>query len=306
MPETRVRQATIDDHDAIAAFTRDTWADREVGDYVPDVFPEWVENDGPDQHTVVVEAGGEAAGVCQAVTLTEWEAWLQGMRVDPDYRGEGFGLEMVEHLFEWCRERGATVARNMVFSWNDAGLGQSRTAGFEPGIEGRWARPDPDPVATPELDVSEDPDASWACWQRSEAREHLDGLGLDPGESWALSTVTRERLHALAEEERVIAVQDDRGTVATTARVRTRERETDDGVETWAIYGHSAWRDVEAARALFDAVAVDASKLSVDNTRVLVPETPRHVSDVALARADAADEPIFVLEADLTAPTEDL
>lgn len=295
---TTLRQARRDDHDAVAAFTRETWADRDVGDYIPDVFPRWVETDGDDQHTAVVEVDGDVAAVCQAVVLSPWEAWLQGMRVDPDYRGEGYGRTLVEHLFSWCRDRGASVARNLVFSWNDAGLGQSRAAGFEPAMESRWAQPEPDESATPSLEVVADPDAAWACWQRSEARSLLGGLGVDPGESWSFSTVTRDRLAA---SQRVFALQDDDGTRATTARVRVRERETDDGVEQYAVYGHSAWADRESARALFAAVAADAAQLGVDHTRVLIPETCRHVSDVAAVRATAADEPQFVLEADLTA-----
>jgi GNAT superfamily N-acetyltransferase len=300
MTEAEIRQAELDDHEAVASFTRETWADRDVGDYIPDVFPEWVEADGKDQRTVVVDVEGDVAGLCQGVILTEHEAWLQGMRVNPDYRGAGYGLAMVEGLFSWCRQRGASLARNMVFSWNDAGLGQSRAAGFEPATEARWAQPTPDPDADPALDVVEDPDAVWTCWQRSDASRRLSGLWIDPGESWSLSELTRDRLFELVDDQRVIALQDDSGTRAATARARTRERETDERVESVAIYGFSVWKDLESARALFDAVAADAASLGVDRTRVLVPETCRHVSDVAAARADASDEPIFVLEADLT------
>jgi len=303
MTEVDIRQARLDDHEAVTAFTSDTWADRDVGDYIPEVFPEWVANDGPDQRTVVVDCGEEVGGVCQAIVLSEHEAWLQGMRVNPDYRGEGYGLAMVEHLFGWCRERGASLARNLVFSWNDAGLGQSRAAGFEPATEARWAQPTPDPDADPALEVVEDPDAAWTCWQRSDACRHLSGLGIDPGESWSLSEVTRDQLADIADSQRVLAVQGDLGTRAATARVRVREREIDDEIESIAVYGFSVWDDLESAKALFDAIAADAANLGVDRTRVLVPETCRHVSDVAAARADASDEPIFVLEADLTHPS---
>jgi len=148
--------------------------------------------------------------------------------------------------------------------------------------------------------VTPDPDAAWGLWVRDPASDHLGGLGVDPDESWAFSEITRERLHELADEGGLLALRDERGMRAATARVRTCERETDDGTETWAVYGHSAWTDLDAARDLFAAVAADAATVGADSTRVLVPETPRHVSDVAAARADAADEPLFVLAADLT------
>ena len=127
MTDAVVRQATHDDYEAVAAFTRDTWADQGRGDYVPDVFHDWVDANGPDWRTVVAEVeaddgGTVVAGVCQGKLLSGHEAWLEGMRVHPDYRGGGHGLRMVEDLFEWARDGGATVARNMVFGWNGAGL----------------------------------------------------------------------------------------------------------------------------------------------------------------------------------------
>ncbi|WP_436908462.1 N-acetyltransferase family protein [Halosimplex marinum] len=110
-----VRQARADDHDDIVAFTSDTWSDRfDRGDYIPEVFPEWVESDGPDQHTVVAEADGRAIGVCQVVALSVHEAWAQGMRVADDARAEGVAAAMNDACFAWARERGATVCRNMV------------------------------------------------------------------------------------------------------------------------------------------------------------------------------------------------
>jgi len=40
--DLQVREARADDYDAVVAFTRDTWSDRETGDYLPDVFHDWL------------------------------------------------------------------------------------------------------------------------------------------------------------------------------------------------------------------------------------------------------------------------
>jgi hypothetical protein len=48
------------------------------------------------------------------------------------------------------------------------------------------------------------------------------------------------------------------------------------------------------------AVSVDAAACDADRTRVLIPELPRPVSNVALLRAALADYPDFVFAADLT------
>jgi len=310
-----VRPARAEDRDAVVAFTRETWADRDGEDYVPDVFEAWIAGDGDDQRTFVLEvderveqtlSGGETvthgvAGICQGVLLSDEEAWAQGMRVNPAFRGRGASLDLTDAVFDWAADRGATVCRNMVFSWNVAGLGQSRAGGFAPATEFRWARPEPDPDAAPSHEVAADPAAAWRYWTASPARDHLGGLGLDPGESWALSEVSRDRLARAADETAVFAVRDGgAGTRGAAYRTRTYERRTDGVEETWAEYGVGAWASVEHARSLFAAIRRDAAAVGAERTRVLIPETVRHVSDAAAARTAVSDEPDFVLAADLT------
>jgi GNAT superfamily N-acetyltransferase len=302
----RVRQATPEDYEAVVVFTENTWPEH-GGDYIPDIYHEWIAGDGDNQRTVVATVGGTVAGICQGVILTDWEAWAQGMRVDPDYRGRGLTTTLCEALFEWAGMREATVCRNMVLSWNAAGLGGSRTAGFGPLAEFRWAHPEPDVAAEPALSVRSDPDGAWRYWQRSAARESLDGLALDWDESWAVSTLTHGDLQEAAERTNVFAVQDGR-TRAVSYRVRDYEREHDPNgasensqgeTERWAEYAIGAWANDEAARSLFAAISADAAAIGADRTRVLIPETPRHVSDAALCRVKTDPEPDFVLEAAL-------
>ncbi|MFB6152208.1 MAG: N-acetyltransferase family protein [Haloarculaceae archaeon] len=319
----RVRQAREDDVGAVTAFTRDTWAEFDAGDYVPDVFAEWVATDGPDQRTVVAERGGEVVGVCQVVLLSAHEAWTQGIRVHPDHRGSGVGRALNDACFEWARDRGATVCRNMVFSWNEQGMATSRSLGYDARAEFRWAVPEPesdldadpdsdgggvdaDPDAggsdgTPadgEFEVVDDPDGAWAYWQRSEARDALGGLGLDLDESWALSERTRERFRRAAEETALLAVRGGGGTRG--VAYLAREDAPDDESGPTAVYGAAGWADRPAADALFDAVERDAADRGAEGARVLIPETPRHVSDAAAVGVALDDDPDFVFEADLS------
>lgn len=290
-----LREARLADHEAVAAFTTGTWPGREGNDYIPDIYPDWIEG---ENHTLVADAGSEIAGVAQCTMLSDTEAWCQGMRVNPGYRGEGVARQLTHALFDWARDRGALVARSMVFSWNVPSLGLSRKIGFDPATELRWATPMPDPDADPELRVTAEPEDAWHAWADSGARRHLKGLALDREESWALSELTREDLHRAADETAVLAVRDD-GLRAMSYRVRDYERE--DGAEHWAEYGIGAWDDLEAARALFAAIARDAAAVGADHTRVWIPETTEWVSDAAYLRAGTSEEPDFVFAADLTA-----
>lgn len=297
-----LRPARDEDYEAVAAFTRDTWPDREGGDYIPDVYHEWIADDGDGQMTFVMDAGGDVAGIVQAVVLSPWEGWTQGIRVNPDYRERGVATDLTEAACDWLGERGVTVARHMIFSWNWASLGLSRGAGFEPATEFRWAHPEPnaDAHADPAL-ATADADATWRFWTRSGARTHLRGLVLDDEESWSLSELTRERLRSAADDGRLIALRDE-SVRAFAARNRTYERggDVDDETEIWAEYAVGAWADLEAAEALFAAVARDAAAVGADRTRVLIPERVEWVSDAAAARVAVSEEPDFVLERDLS------
>jgi GNAT superfamily N-acetyltransferase len=299
--ELYVRPATAEDYDDVEAFTSGIWTDR-GGDYVPRVFHDWLGTD--DAELFVVDAGDDVAGIFQMVLLSDHEAWAQGMRTNPEFRGEGAARMLNEAGFDWAVEQGATVVRNMVFSWNDAGLGAARASGFGPGVEFRWASPAPDADALDAVSgratIGENPEAAWRQWQRSDGSRVLGGLALDREETYALAELTPQRLRAAADEERVITVQDD-GTRAMTFRTRRYEREDDDGNPVQYVeYGAATWADADAARALFAAIAEDAAALGADETRVLIPESARHVSDAAYVRATPSDEPKFVLECDLT------
>ena len=310
-----VRQAQPDDRDGVVAFTRETWPDR-GSDYIPRVFDEWVETDGPRQRTLVATVDDEPVGICQGVLLSAHEAWGQGMRVHPDHRGSDVSRALSEAVFGWASRQGATVFRSMVFSWNAAGLGHARSVGYEPVCEFRWVHPEPDPDASttvdgqgrtdsestsaPDLEVLVDPDpaVAWSAFHGSRAYRELAGLGLDLEESWALSELSPARL---GEADRTLVVADAERTRGMTYRVRTFDREDDDDEEVrWAEYGVGAWDDHPSLRALAAAVSRDAASVGAQEVRMLVPETPRHVSDAAYARLGLSDEPDFVLERDLT------
>lgn len=306
--DLEIRRATHDDYDDVVAFTSDIWPDR-GGDYIPDIYHDWLEDDEETgKKTFLAEVDGKAAGIVQGVMLADDEAWFQGMRVASDHRRKGVSHRLNESLFEWAREQRATVARVMIFSWNQASLGSARYSGYEPLTEFRFAHPEPDPDpavdATGSERVSSDPATAWRYWTHSDAREHLSGLGLAPEESWAMRELTRADFERFADETALFAVEREGGVAGVSYRTRTYDRPVEGGdeetTETWAEYGVGAWKDVEAARSLFAAIARDAAECGADETRVLIPETARYVSDAPFAGAEIAEEPDFVLGTDLT------
>ncbi|WP_435364769.1 GNAT family N-acetyltransferase [Haloarchaeobius sp. DYHT-AS-18] len=302
--EVTYRRATQDDYDDVVAFTKDTWADRDGSDYIPRIYHDWLEEEDEydQQYTCVAEVDGQVVSIAQTVLLSTREAWCQGMRTDPDYRGQAIGRELTHEMWDWAREQGATVARNMVFSWNMMGLGHSRGVGFGPATEFRWMHPEPDSAAEGPLDTTDDPNVAWNYWTDCDARDHLTGLGLAMDESWAVVELRPGLFERAAENQMLAAVTSDSGVRGVTYRVRDYERENEEGEpKTWAEYGVAGWDDLDAARELVAAVKRDAASLDADHVRVLIPETVEYVSDASLLRAGISDEPDFVMAADLTA-----
>ncbi|ERH10883.1 MAG: acetyltransferase (GNAT) family [halophilic archaeon J07HX64] len=289
------RPATHDDYEDVVAFTRDTWT--EMSDYIPDVYHDWIA--GENRRTLVADTGDRVVGIVQMVLLSPTEAWAQGMRVAPEARGKGVAAALTRRLFSWAREQGAVVSRNMVFSWNEAGMGQSRSVGYEPVTEFRWLHPDPVAGDLPAT-VGSDPEAAWSFWTGSKAHAHLGGLGLDMDESWALRELTPEMLERAAAETALFTVTDAGDTRGLAYRTRAFDRDGESGTERWAEYGLGAWADLTAAETLIQAVAADAADCGADRTRLLIPEQPRTVSDGAYLRAELGDNPDFVFAADLT------
>ncbi|MFB6197905.1 MAG: N-acetyltransferase family protein, partial [Halobacteriaceae archaeon] len=252
--DVKIRQAELDDHEDVVGFTQDTW---DGGDYIPRVFKDWVESDGPRQRTLVADLDGEVIGVMQMSRVSDYEAWAQGMRMNPEYRGLGISTQLSFGGFRWARDQGARIARNMVFSWNIMGLGQSRAVGFEPVAEFRWAEPEPDGEASLNASVTTDPDAAYGYWIHSTARERLSGLALHAEESWCVAELTRSTLQEAANEDRLLVIEDN-GIRGFTYQTRTFERtDDDDNAVDWAEYGVGAWDDHRAARDLFSAIRQD-------------------------------------------------
>ncbi|MBS3760677.1 GNAT family N-acetyltransferase [Halodesulfurarchaeum sp.] len=293
----RIRPARKTDAADIATFTQDTWDRYEDGDYISKIFPKWAAQSGPDQETFVAESDGTPIGLVRSVLLSDHEAWFQGLRVDPAHRNKGVGETLIHAAFDWAKSAGATVGRAMVFSWNVMGLGLTRAAGFEPGVEFRWAHPEPDSTGV-ETTAGTAPRRAWSFWQQSGEREAVGGLGLDSEVPWALSELTVSDFEATAQTETVLTVERDR-VVAMAPRTRVSDRGPGEET-TWAEYGVAAWADLAAAGDLMAAIAADAASVGADKTRVLVPETARAVTDVAAHRVELAEEPDFVVRVDLT------
>lgn len=117
MPQIEIRPARPEDREAVLAFCTHTW---EWGDYIEYVWDEWLHD--PRGVLFVAIADGRPVGVAHMRMLTATEAWLEGMRVDPAYRGQGLAAAINNEMLAEAMRRGATVAGLITESTNTTAI----------------------------------------------------------------------------------------------------------------------------------------------------------------------------------------
>lgn len=201
-----VRQALPSDHLTIAAFTEDTF---EWGDYVADLFLEWLERN--DMFVAVGVSDDDVPVALGSVRmLSPTEAWFHAARVRPDLRGRGIAAEISVVLRGWAAEQGATVGRLLVEDWNEASIrhvektGRRRVASMvrctkpigdaSPSPDGNGGPRIPSPLRARPAHAADAQSAyaSWSIGELGRASRGLLGIG------WSFRRLTIEDLIAAA------------------------------------------------------------------------------------------------------------
>lgn len=93
-----VREASAGDSADIADISRNTW---EGHDYLEGVSSDWLKDSG----FIVGEINGRVIACGKITMMPGGVAWLEGLRVHPDFRGKGFGRVMSDRILEMAREQ---------------------------------------------------------------------------------------------------------------------------------------------------------------------------------------------------------
>ena len=65
-------------------------------------------DDDQATHAMLVDAAGQALGVCRLHLHSPAEAQVRFMAIHPDYQGRGLGRQLLAHLEEQARRQGAS------------------------------------------------------------------------------------------------------------------------------------------------------------------------------------------------------
>lgn len=104
--DIQVRLARPEDRDAVVDFCSRI---DDGHDYIPQVWDEWLAD--PRGVLLVATVEDVPVAVVRGAFYLPGEAWLEGMRVSPDYRQRGIATTLFQALVEAVAARGARVAR---------------------------------------------------------------------------------------------------------------------------------------------------------------------------------------------------
>lgn len=102
------RHVKQQDKPFILAFTSNTWG-VDTDDYIDDVFEAWVREENSFFITAVLD--NIPIAISRIVNLGEGEFWLEGLRVDPNYRGLGIGRVFHNHNISLVQSVGGKILR---------------------------------------------------------------------------------------------------------------------------------------------------------------------------------------------------
>lgn len=123
MPHIAIRPARAEDQAAVLAFC-------EPGDYIEYLWDTWLANE--QGQIFIATADEQPVGVMNMQMLTESDAWLQGLRVDPLYRRQGIAGALHEAATAEAMRHNATYVRLTVENDNIPSLNLARNMHMRP------------------------------------------------------------------------------------------------------------------------------------------------------------------------------
>jgi GNAT superfamily N-acetyltransferase len=259
--ELTIRPARPDDRPAMEHITAHTW---ENGDYIPQVWDEWL----ADENGVLTVGewggpGGPVVAISKITVQPEGQIWLEGMRVDPDYRERGIASRFLQFNLEYGRSHGARVVRLATSFRNTAVHHMVAHQGMERvGAYGVW---NAEPLAEgsrPAFLAPVDAAVVDEFLRHSAVLVHAHGLYT---QDWAAQELSAERTAELLARGRVAAQRAADGQIAALAVV---EAEPGDD-EMWIGFADG---QPEAVTDLATQIRTYAAQAGVDRIRLMIPD----------------------------------
>jgi len=198
-----IRPAVPTDKGPILEISKTIWSGH---DYIPKVWDDWIKE--KNGKLLIATVRGLPVGVAHAFFQTRRDAWLEGVRVHPDYRGLGIAGKLNKALFEYAASNGAKVARLCTGLDNKASRRHLSRTGFRLlQLYARYSSKRPlikQPSGVSK--VRKYNDTLWKQVKTSQNYRHYKGLFAD---GWTWYPLTPQNLKELVRNGRVLQTKND-------------------------------------------------------------------------------------------------
>jgi GNAT superfamily N-acetyltransferase len=146
---TKFRIATDHDKDYVLDFCKNTFS---WGDYIDRVWDIWITE--PNSIFLVAVNVNEnkiekPIAISHGIFIPEKIIWIEGIRVDPEYRSHKLATNMSLHILDYARKNGALHSSAIVSISNEKSKGLMEKLGFK--VISIWSYLSIKPIVLPEL-----------------------------------------------------------------------------------------------------------------------------------------------------------
>jgi len=132
----RFRLATKQDKDYVLNFCKNTFS---WGDYIDRVWDIWISE--PNGIFLVAEIENhrkkKPIAVIHGILIPEKTIWIEGIRVDPEYRKQKLATNLINRILEYGRKNGAVYSAAIVSIKNEASKGMMEKSAFK--VLSKWS-----------------------------------------------------------------------------------------------------------------------------------------------------------------------
>jgi len=122
-----IRPLRGSDKEDILEIAKHTW---EGHDYLPYFFDAWLKDS--NSHTSVVEKDGHVVALANLRVIEDGRTgWMEGLRVHPDYRGQGLASVLTHHVVKLAQKIPVERIRYTTAAGNDTSLHLGETVGMK-------------------------------------------------------------------------------------------------------------------------------------------------------------------------------
>ncbi len=122
----RIRDLAIDDYEHVKTLCETIW---EGNDYIPDIFPVWVNK--PNGKTIGLFESDELLAIGNLERIKDTDiAWIQGLRVKDGHREKGYATVITSELVKQARNLGIKHLWYATSSKNEASMRVAEKCGF--------------------------------------------------------------------------------------------------------------------------------------------------------------------------------